>query len=183
MKFQTLFALGMKRYLPEIKRCSGGLILDIGSSGAYHVPGAVSLGLPHWHWPRDPLPCRPGTVSEIHCYHFLEHLSGEDAIAFLAEAQTALQRGGTLNYVVPYYNSSLQAQDLTHRSSWTEETFRNLFTNLAYSPTDHAWSLRVGFQLIAGINERNLCIIGQLINDAGEGEEAVPRWYYPTEII
>ncbi len=181
MKFQTFFALGMKRYLPEIERRLNGFILDIGSSGRFKVPGSVSLGLPEWEWPRDRLPCRDGTASEIHCYHFLEHLSGADAIAFLQEAQRALMDGGVLNYVMPYYSSSLQAQDLTHKSSWTEESFRNLFNNHAYRPHDAPWTLRVGFQIIAGINERNLALIGQLIKG---GEKPIDKgWFYPREIV
>ncbi len=179
MKFQTLFAYGMKRYLPDIERRTDGLILDIGSSGRFKFPGAVALGLPEWEWPRDKLPCNTGTASEIHCYHFLEHLTGADAIAFLQEAQRALMAGGILNYVMPYYSSNLQAQDLTHKSSWTEESFRNLFDNYAYKPHDAPWALSVGFQIIAGTNERNLVLMGQLFK--GVERQPAPKWYYPNE--
>jgi hypothetical protein len=181
MRFQTLFGLGMKRHLPRIERNTRGLVFDIGSSGRYRVPGAMTLGLPDWRWPRDLLPCGDGSASEIHCYHFLEHLAGEDAILFLQEAQRALMDDGVLNFAVPYYSSGLQAQDLTHKSFWNEETFRNLFNNQAYTPHAAPWTLRVGFQLIAGVNERNLSLIGQLIK--GGTDAAAPKWFYPTEIL
>lgn len=180
MKFQTLFALGMKRHLPEIESRTHGLKLDIGSSGRFHVPGAMTLGLPDWEWPRDRLPCDDGSVCEIHCYHFLEHLTGADVISFLQEAQRVLTYGGVLSYVVPYYSSSLQAQDLTHKSAWTEETFKTLFANYSYKPSDVPWNLHVGFQLIAGINERNMALIGQLTK--GKTNAAKPGWYYPAEL-
>lgn len=165
MSFQTLFQLAMKRPLMEITSKSG-LVFDIGASGRWSVPGAIAMGAPKWVWPRDLIPAEPGTVDAVHAYHFMEHLTGEDAILFLQEVQRVLKPGGALYFCVPYYNSGLMAQDLTHKSAWNEETFRNLFNNTSYDPlagTGFDWKLMVNFQIIAGIVERNISLIGQLV--------------------
>jgi hypothetical protein len=159
--FQDLFLFAMKRSLPRLQ-CPVGMTLDLGSSGKYQVPGAVSLGLPAWRFPQDNIPAQDETVSLIHCYHFLEHLSGDDAIELLREVERVLIPGGVMNYCMPYYNSNLMAQDLTHKSFWNEDSFRNLFENDYYNPAG-TWNMQVHFQVIAGIAERNLALIGQLV--------------------
>jgi len=160
---QDLFRLGMKRELPPLYVPNKyGIVYDIGSSGTWKVPGAIALGLPHWVFPRDRIPAKDETVSTIHCYHFLEHLHGNTAIAFLREAERVLQPDGVMNYCVPYYTSNLHAQDLTHQSAWCEDSFKNLFGSVGYDVAG-SWKMKVHFQLIAGIVERNLALIGQLV--------------------
>lgn len=163
MEFQNLFSLGMKRELRELLVFSGKAI-NIGSSigDAWVNPYAEPLGRPDWNFPNDVLPYPNSSVATIHCYHFLEHLTGADAIAFLREAERVMIPGkSVLNFCMPYYNSSLQAECLEHKSQWNEESFNNLFRNSGYNIAG-IWSLKVHFLLIAGIVERNLCIIGQL---------------------
>jgi hypothetical protein len=63
---------------------------------------------------------------------------------------------------MPYYNSNLAAECLDHRSMWNENSFRNLFENSGFNVAGD-WELRQHFLMIAGIVERNLCIIGQLV--------------------
>jgi hypothetical protein len=101
----------------------------------------------------------------IHAYHFMEHLEGVHVILFLREAERVLIEGGIVNYCVPYYSSGLQAQDLTHKSFWNEDTFKNLFDNTYYNPAGD-WLLKVHFQIIVGVVERNLALIGQLVKTA-----------------
>ena len=159
---QDLFRLGMKRELPELLTFNG-VAFDIGASGKAVAPGAIPIGLPDWQFPRDCIPAETGTVATIHAYHFLEHLTGTDAIAFLREAERVTIPGASvLNFCIPYFNSNQQAQDLTHKSFWCEDTFKNLFDNQWY---DHAgeWKLKVHTIMIIGIVERNLSLIGQLI--------------------
>lgn len=161
---QDLFRLGMKRNLPPLLSFPGGRAINVGSSPSdtWDIPSAVALGLPNWVWPRDPIPFSKESVSTIHCYHFLEHLTGVDAIRFLREAERVMIPGASvLNFCMPYYNSSLQAECLDHKSMWNESTFGNLFNNSGYDVAGE-WKLKVHFQMIAGIVERNLCIIGQL---------------------
>ena len=161
MTFQDLFLFAMKRPLNNLMVVPGPSF-DLGASGRYRVPGSIALGLPDWSFPRDNIPAKDETVAMVHCFHFLEHLSGENAIYLLREVERVLIKGGVMNYCMPYYNSNLMAQDLTHKSAWNEESFRNLFENKFYDPAGD-WDLKVNFQIIAGIVERNLSLIGQLV--------------------
>jgi hypothetical protein len=162
MHIQDLFRLGMKRTIPELLTFHGPAF-DIGASGKAVAPGAIPLGLPDWRFPRDPITTDDGSIATLHCYHFLEHLSGADAIAFLREAERVMIPGASvLNFCIPFYNSSGMAQDLTHKSAWCEDTFKNLFQNQWYSPAGD-WKLRVHTIIIMGIVERNLALVGQLV--------------------
>jgi hypothetical protein len=162
---QELFWWGMMREVPPLLQPPAGLAFDVGASGLKKAPGAVALGLPEWSWPRDRIPAEDSTVAVIHAYHFMEHLSGEDAIAMLREFERVLVPGGVVNFCIPYYNSNLWAHDLTHKSQWCEDSFTNLFKNDYYDPAG-AWKLRQHFCVIMGVVERNTVIIGQLTKDA-----------------
>ena len=167
MKIQELFKLSMKRALPELLTNDEmeGVILNVGAGNSV-IPGATNIDKPKWSWPDSgKLPCFDGTVKTIHAYHFLEHLSGEDAITMLLEFQRVLKVGGIINFVVPYYNSSMQAHDLTHKSFWNEDTFKTLFSCEYYDPNGltKEWKLEVHFQVIIGIVERNMALMGQLV--------------------
>ncbi len=161
---QGLFKLAMKRDIPQLidNWEMPGLIFDIGASGRYKVDGATALGLPQWWFPGCDIPSDNNATATIHCYHFLEHLSGSDVIRFLREVERVLRIDGVMNFCVPYYNSNLMAQDLTHRSAWCEDSFRNLFENTFYDPAGR-WRLRVHTIFIMGIVERNLALIGQIV--------------------
>lgn len=162
MKFQELFRQGMKRSMPELLEFDG-IALDIGATGRAVVHGATPLGLPDWVFPLNRIPYDNATVSTIYAYHFLEHLSGNEAIYFLREAERVMIPGhSVMNFCIPYYSSNLQAQDLTHKSCWSEHTFKTLFDNPWYDPAG-TWELRVHTIMIAGIVERNLALIGQLV--------------------
>jgi hypothetical protein len=165
MNIQQLFKLGMKRDLPVLLeyQAYNGKIFDIGASGKAVTTDAIALGLPDWSFPRDKIPAEKATVKTIHCYHFLEHLSGENAILFLRECERVMIPGrSVLNFCMPYYNSNLQAECLDHKSSWNENSFRNLFNNSGYNIAGE-WKLNTHFIMIAGVKEDNLCIIGQLV--------------------
>lgn len=157
-----MFFFGMKRTLPHFQRnLPEGDRLHLGN-GREHIPGTVELDWPKWVAP-DPLPYPDGAVAEIHMYHFLEHL--EDPIAMLAECQRVLAVGGVINICVPYYTSQMQAHDLSHKHVFCEETWRNLFS-CNYDRLDGVqWHLMIGFNMICGIVERNLCLLTQLIKE------------------
>jgi hypothetical protein len=137
------------RHLPKpldpLLSCDDGLKLDCGASGKYKVPGAMALGPPEWAFPRDPIPARDDSVGELHAHHFLEHLDPEMAIRFLREVERVLiPERGVFSFTVPYFGTVLAAQDLSHKSPWTEETFRNLFSNDTYEHHG-SWRLNVRF--------------------------------------
>lgn len=50
---------------------------------------------------RNGLPFASHTVRHIHCEHFLEHLSFEDAEKFLCESYRVLVRGASMRIIVP----------------------------------------------------------------------------------
>ena len=178
MNFQTLFALGMKRFLPELLSCEGPA-LDCGASGKYVAPGARGIGWPDWQFPRDPIPAAENSIATLHCYHFLEHLTGADAVLFLREAERVLlpDRRGVMNFSMPYFACSLAATNLDHKSQWCEDTFRNLFDDKTYHQFGE-WRLSVHFIMVAGVVSRNLCVIGQLVKAPAIEHE---KWYYPRE--
>jgi hypothetical protein len=160
--FQKLFALGMKRSLPELLTCEGPSF-DCGASGRHVAPGATPLGPPDWRIPRDAIPAADGAVATIHAYHFLEHLTGDEAVFFLREVERVLiPHRGVMNFSIPYYNTVLAAQSLEHKSLWCEETFKKLFEEDTFEYYGK-WRLRVHFLIIAGVVSRNLALVGQLV--------------------
>ena len=164
MNFQDLFYLGMKRPLQTLVEFPGRAI-NVGSSknDFWKISFAEPLGRPSWEFPRDHLPYDKASIATIHCYHFLEHLSGVDAIAFLRECERVMvPSASVLNFCMPYYNSNLQAECLEHRSYWNENSFRNLFNNSGYDIAGR-WEMKCSFLMIAGVAERNMCVIGQLV--------------------
>lgn len=163
MNFQNLFKLGMKRDLPELLEFPG-LTYNIGSSpnDRWKIEGATPLGFPDWGFPWCNIPVEDGSIATIHCYHFMEHLSGIDAIKFLRECERVMIPGASvLNFCMPYYSSNLQAECLDHKSFWNENSFRNLFDNSGFDIAGK-WELKTHFIMIAGVKEDNLCIIGQI---------------------
>jgi hypothetical protein len=166
MDIASLFKLGMDRDIGSIRSPLNPVAYDCGASGKKVAPGAIPLGLPDWNFPRDQIPARENTVGIVHAYHFMEHLPGETAIQFLAEVQRVLvPRGGIFQFCIPFYTSNLANQDLTHKSFWTEDTFKTLFRNAYYDPSvgKIEWDLRIGALAIMGVAERNLALIGQLV--------------------
>jgi len=167
LRFEHLFHMGMDRGLPELLSPAPGLSIGLGESpDATKRHGRdLSLGLPDWEWPRDRIPVEDETVGIVHAYHFFEHLSGEDAIEMLFEIDRVLVMGGVLQFCIPWGKSELAIQDLTHKSLWSESSFRNLF-NTYYDPKlGRELRLRQHYLVIAGIVERNLALLGQLVKE------------------
>lgn len=166
MTIQQLFKYGMNRDIPELLPPPSEFVgFDLGSSGIKKMEGCTALGLPDWNFPRDPIPAEDETVDVIYAFHFLEHLAGEDAIKLLREAERVMKVGAVMNICVPYYTSSMQAHDLTHKSVWNEATFGNLFGNDYYDVAGR-WKLKVHAQFIMGVVERNIALIAQLVKEA-----------------
>jgi len=165
MEHRVLAKLALDRDIGILKTPISGITIGIGESGEKKSLADMYLGLPNWNFPKNPIPTSDGKVLMMHCYHFLEHLTGEDAILFLKEVQRVLMYGGIFQYGVPYYTSELAYQDLTHKSFWTESSFKMLMNNPYYDPetTGFKWELELQSQCIIGVVGRNLMLIGQLI--------------------
>ncbi len=162
--FPEFFLLGMKRTVGGLAEPPDfGLHLNLGC-GQSEIPGAIGLELPDWNY-EDGIPYADGSIACIHAYHFLEHLP--DVVMMLRECQRVLMPSGVMNICVPYYGTQLMAQDITHHHSFCAETWQQLFRNSYYSPAGIAepWKFRVGFNLICGIVDRNVCLLTQLIRE------------------
>ena len=158
---KNLFMLGMK-YLPADIITPTGLVANLGA-GNSHIPGTISLDYPSWNAETDPLPFADGTLDGVYAFHFLEHLSGVHVIKLLADIQRALKVGGVATFGVPHRLGAMAYQDLDHKSFWTEETWKTLFRNSYYDKNrEHPWNFDVTFNMIMGLNERNLILLTQM---------------------
>lgn len=163
ISFQQLFEWGMSRRIPPIVSFPEGPIINLGAGRKVLPFPTIDLDLPEWDAQRDPIPALSGTVAGAVAFHFLEHLPGNVAIRVINETERVLKVGGSMLIAVPYYNSQLQSQNLDHLSSYCEETWRNLLDDPTYRRLYGRPSLRVGFNVICGIVERNMCLMTQLI--------------------
>jgi SAM-dependent methyltransferase len=59
-------------------------------------------------------PLRDGSVKEFHCSHFFEHIPGLQRPTFMDNAYRALQPGGKMVIITPYWSSKRAVQDFTH---------------------------------------------------------------------
>lgn len=159
MKIEDWFQLGMKRQLAA-PIAPTGKQLELGC-GRTPIPNTIGLDWPTWIAP-SLIPYGDNHFDTVWAHHFLEHLDGVDAIKMLREIERVLCIGGTANIVTPYYSSHIQAQDLDHKSSYTEETWKMLFKNKYYDKNAH-WQLAVHTCFIIGIVERNICLFTQLV--------------------
>jgi hypothetical protein len=72
------------------------------------------------------LPYGACSVEAIRAAHFIEHLTADEAIAFLNECWRVLTLGGVLQISTPNCLRSPGAWVLSHRSYYTEATFTHL---------------------------------------------------------
>lgn len=61
-----------------------------------------------------PWPFADGQIEEVHCSHFLEHLTSDSRIHFMNELHRVLMPGGKALIIVPYWGSSRAYGDPTH---------------------------------------------------------------------
>ena len=166
-EFFQMFKLGLKRDPGSVMPLPPGVVLNIGCGKAFIV-GTISVDHPSNNdasikWDADQcmsLPAYSDSVAGIHCYHFLEHCQHPAWV--LKEFQRVLKPGGRINLVVPYYSNQLAIEDLDHKHSFCEGTWKTLFNNNYYDKNNFEWRYRVNFNLIVGVAERNLCLMTQL---------------------
>ena len=159
--FQIFFKNAMDRNIPTLKFFYSihGIELNLGE-GNKKIIHAIPLDYPDWNADTDEIPYADNSISQIHAYHFLEHC--KYPIKVLQECQRVLRTGGHMNICVPYYSAAIASQDLDHKHFFTEETWKTLFKNQYYDKNKIEWKFKIGFNLICGIVERNLCLLTQL---------------------
>lgn len=62
-----------------------------------------------------PWPFEDGSVEEVHCAHFFEHLTGAERMLFMDELWRILKPGGSAKIITPYWQSYGAVQDPTHQ--------------------------------------------------------------------
>lgn len=55
-----------------------------------------------------------GSVEEVHCSHFFEHVPGPLRMAFMDELYRVLKDNAKATFITPYYSSMRAVQDPTH---------------------------------------------------------------------
>jgi len=167
LNIQTLFALGMKRDVCQLIEPDHTLAINVGAGHQQIAPNVQNLDYPAWDARSGVLPYGSGTVTSIYAFHFLEHLTGAEAIAMLREFQRVLVVGGTVQIVVPHYKSAMAFHDLDHKAFFTEDTWRTLFSTPYYDKNrELPWKFDVHVNLLIGVVERNLALMTQLVKTA-----------------
>jgi hypothetical protein len=95
--------------------------LDVGCGGKkrdgfhgvdqYKMPGVdtvLKIGTAKWPWKND-------SVDEIHCSHFIEHLTATERVHFYNEACRVLKTGAKATIVTPHWASNRAYGDPTHQ--------------------------------------------------------------------
>ena len=72
------------------------------------VTHVCDLSIPGW-------PFEDNSVEEVHCSHFVEHLSGRERIQFANELHRILAPGGKATIIVPHWASCRAYGDMTHQ--------------------------------------------------------------------
>jgi SAM-dependent methyltransferase len=62
-----------------------------------------------------PWPWKDSSVDEVHCSHFVEHLTADERIHFVNELHRVLKPGAKAQIIVPHWNSHRAYGDLTHQ--------------------------------------------------------------------
>lgn len=71
----------------------------------------------------EPLPFADGTVDEVHCSHFLEHLTAAQRIRFLNDLDRVMKPGAKAAIITPHWASNRAYGDPTHQWPPVSEMF------------------------------------------------------------
>lgn len=161
-----LFNASMDRDVPPIFPIgASGEWLNLGA-GEKKFTWANPLQPPEWVWDAShmPLPALDSSIDGIVAFHFFEHLPGDLIPDLLVECARVLKSGGTLTIGVPHRLGAMAWQDLDHKSFFTEETWPKLMANPYYvTKWKGGGVLRLHFNLIMSLNERNLMLLTQFV--------------------
>jgi SAM-dependent methyltransferase len=172
------FNIGMIRDFPrfiDTYPVTGGLYLHLGS-GRKTIDGSPmatydwrNLDYPEWDANKDQLPYDDESVDGIFTSHAMDHFARP--VFVLAEAQRVLKVGGWFVNIAGHYTSELAHNCFEHRTRFATDVWKNAFSDHYYDTGDGAvdgddgrgWKLRIGFNMIMGLTERNTVLVTQLI--------------------
>lgn len=95
------------------------------------------------------LPFPDGSLTDVYCSHFLEHLTFEENCHLFNEAYRVLKEGGIFEIVVPHGMSYSGMADLSHKTFWTEDTF-GYFTEA--NTANYSWGVTQKWKIISNDN-------------------------------
>lgn len=72
---------------------------------------------------RKPWPWKTGTVDEVHCSHFLEHLTGSERVHFMNELHRVMKVDAKATLITPHWCSNRAYGDFTHQWPPVSEMF------------------------------------------------------------
>ena len=102
--------------------------LDLGcgknkKAGFIGVDSIQFEGVDVVHDLRNPWPWKDGEVEQVHCSHFVEHLTGMERIDFFNELFRVLKPGGQATIITPHWSNDCAYGDPTHQwppvSEWS----------------------------------------------------------------
>jgi len=119
---------------------------------------------------KEPLPFKDGEVEEVYCSHFIEHLDGEERVAFYNELYRVMKVGAKMTLVVPHWSSGRAYGDPTHK--WppvVEFSFYYLSkewraTNAPHVGLECDFEVTWGYSLIPPWTQRNQETQGFAVN-------------------
>jgi ubiquinone/menaquinone biosynthesis C-methylase UbiE len=110
------------------------LKLDLGcgkntKEGFYGVDSLKFDAVDLVHDLRKPWPWKDGSVEEVHCSHFIEHLTWPERVHFFNELYRVLRPEGKCTLIIPHWASSRYYCDPTHKEPFSEFAFYYLDKN------------------------------------------------------
>jgi SAM-dependent methyltransferase len=139
----------------EIRQSAAGAVWD-------------NLDFPEWDANEDRLPYKDDSVNGICTYHSMDHYARP--VFVLSEVQRVLKVGGWFVNIAGHYTSELAHNCFEHRTSFAVDVWKNAFSEKYYKQSGQVdgdygqgWRLRIGFNMIMGLTERNVVLVTQLI--------------------
>lgn len=72
------------------------------------VDVVLNVATEKWPW-------EDGTIEEVHCSHFLEHLTGKERVVFMNELYRVMKPDAKATVITPHWNSNRAYGDFTHQ--------------------------------------------------------------------
>lgn len=136
------------------------------------IDGYREINYPEWDAEKfQPFPLDSGTVESVICIHTVDHLSSTAVQFWLKDMERLLHPGGVITIVVPHFMSTLAHECIEHKTQYGLKTFKNILgggNDVSVDFRDEGdWRRRlsVGYNMVMGVEERNLVLVTQLVKE------------------
>ena len=122
---------------------------------------AMDFGQKYVHDVRTGLPFDDGSVEEVHCSHFIEHLTWPERVGFINELYRVMQVGAKCALILPHWASCRYYGDPTHKEPFSEFAFYYLSKDWRDANAPHVgyvcdFEASWGYSLNPAITTRNM---------------------------